>query len=1806
MRTFFDELKNGTRNYRTVASLDAQIAQEYQGRCVLELLQNAHDALANAKPDDSRRISFVLSTDPEPVLLVGNSGLPFRHEDFKGICQLAQSPKDPNKSVGNKGLGFRSVLEVSGCPEIWSTPPVGSDTCFAFRFDPAVIDQVTDAAQDLEQHGLDVRSPFAPDCRLVDWSQEQLDQFRRRLAEAKIDAAHEAKKFLSPYLIPLPAEEMPTAVRSLLNEGYATVVRLLLDGGRMLAREDAVQSVKEQLDALRDARSVIFLDHLAALVIEVDGERCVLDRTVEPKASHAGDSRTRQRRLRVSTAAVASIDAPVRQFHVWTRIIGGDDDVDGAAAIHAAVKHLPNRWPEVRQAEVGVAVEDAPAFPEGVFVIFLPTEKTTGTGAHVNAPFYGSLDRRQIDFQEPYNEFLLDSVLNLCLDAVHGLAAGPPEGWRARAVLDVLASMKEVGGEQWSLIDKLRERAVERDCPLGDQALILCDDGWRTPGEARVMRDLDDDDPIGVDRWREHAGFAVVSKELDCRKDAVRKLIVDLGGKLEPKHPEWASTIEHMAAWVRDCEADIDWNVFLRSLLAALPDDLHSKPRHGPDLLADAHFLPTGDGRLIAASDATKLFFQPVQDVDDIADLVKDVPEALRERIAFLHSDVRTHEGQQRRNTEVQKFLDSRFAWSPRREDLLRNVVVPALPSLPAPHGSPEANRCAEILDWTLRLLGDDPPGSLSPLLRQLSVGCHGGWFSMEDAVFGPGWPDRHGDDVRVLAAELPDQAARRLTRAMLLPPGDERWRVVVEDRGQLLSRAGVVDGLRLQPADDVHFSMSSNSNDLSEKQPADIPPKAWAEWCRVASQEVQQTHYARCHAYELSGIRLLPEVHHLAELKPSGRRALSRLVLASLDHWNAGWESVTVQKIDGHSRQWHVTSPLKHWLRTFAWLSDSDEGEQPLSRRWLAPVSILRGQFERYSHLDPLSLDLARRLDTDPGLKKQLVRLGLNVYPTEDDQTGPELLEALATAWTENRAPTGRFDAFLGQVRDAWRHLDPDRGLPETFLVRTGQRAFSALGRNELADVYLPDNRDRARTLREHGKEILEMELRDASRLADAITGASDVRRASLLEERHVIDGAPWEEQGKEQADGILPLDETEYQWLPVVLLSVAAHGGNNPTGATTKAWRNAADRLRRARVLECDEISVELVDDNRSVGSSKPPAQWLPGDVLAVRRGVESYDTLASAAQALLDRQDLLKDLRLVLGALSVQEEVTQERIESALDRAQIDSQALADVRQRWDGNTSLLVDRIRPVLMLFGISGNGLDAAAADVDLLSEWLSVNLPQWPTPDLLSAARKSRDDHEMGTAAWEALGDVAQLPAWNAALAKLGDRYETVENHSVSDQTTDHLKEAKALLRGFARHVAIKEGDPDLFHRIEKVSQDFSGDTDWATRWWEAPFDAVINALRDLYAEIPGVKPHLKVLEDVGTVDDLRDEFQREGIAIAPDPYETADGNRKRLENVLTDVHDLHRTWMELRAPNETQTQHPNVQADPPAAAYLRPWSDAELLKKVLEILGDEEFTAACDDCSTLDAIRRKLDLTPEKVEARRQERLSREQEKKRRSRTFDVAGMPFEVGGESCRELFDRLGELPVPEGPCARQDEFTPLAKARTNSGEGGRRRGGGTVPATPRPSADCRELIGIVGEIHAYRYLRKEFGEEAVTRDAWVSEIRRKVLPPVEGEPHNVSDGHGFDFQFTHKRKKWCVEVKATAGDDSQFDLGISEVEAATDLARKKGGRWRILRVRKALSDRPEVDWLPNPFEDGFRDRFRLHQGGMRVSYSRSRR
>ena len=1798
LQTFFDELKNGTRNYRTVASLDSQVAQAYRGRCILELLQNAHDALHSASSDDPRVIKFVLTTSPAPVLLVGNSGQPFRKRDFKGLCQLGQSPKDPNESVGNKGLGFRSVFEASSCPEIWSSAPSSDAPSFAFCFNPSVLDRVASAARKLAGPEIDIRSPFDPERPLVDWLEGQFDPYRKRATSQEFDIVDEVEKYLSPYQFPLPAEEVRPNVEKLLDEGFVTVLWLPLDGGMTTSSESAIKSISAQLEEL-NAQSMIFLHHIKILVVEIDGMQRILERNVDAEELITGHKRTRHEQLLVENSGSEAEKTLTRQFHVWRRDVGGDDDPLQAEKIRDLVEHLPNRWPEVRTIELGIAVENTETPRNGFFVIFLPTEMKTWTGTHINAPFFGSLDRRQINFKNEFNKFLLDSVLDLCLDVVTDLVSGEqPNDWQAKAVIDILSSSK-IGDLDRSITECLKMRAIERDCALENRDLIFCDDGWCAPPKARLMPKNIKENALGSKHWRKHAGFAVVSSVLEGRRETVEYLLKQLGGSPDPTDDEWVQAIERIANRVRHNEIKVSWDTFLNGVIDLPPISLRIEPRTGfLNSLASARFLPDQDGRLIRAAGKIKIFFRPTRGIDDAEGFAKKVPDCLVKHVAFLHSSIRTQEGQEK--TEVRKFLERRFVRAFTREEILRDVVIPALPELPISHGSGKANLCSELLAWTIQLLGENLSEIQLKLIKRIPVACHGGWYAIGAAGFGPGWSNRLGDLVWSLAEELPEPASNQLRETLLLRPDDIRWCTAVDVKSwnKLFAFSEMTGRLRPRKAENLRFKLQGHSYELPPDGPADTPKDAWDDWRAAATREVKALFLGN-DEYVLSDVHILPELHQHENLSAKGRKVLSQLLLASLAHWPDGWQNTTIKIPQIEYWTETITSPLKHWLSTIPWLYEGSDTELKLSRRWLVPTPYLRGPKGSFKHLAPLSMDLARKVESDLGLYKALKNLGLKAYPEEDEKIGPELLDALATAWVNGSVPLERFDVFVGQIRYAWGHFDQDRSLPEKFIVRAGPRKFSVRKRSSLADVFLPDNSNRSKSLKDHRKFLLEMRAPDADRLAETLLAATDIKQASSLEERHFVDGALWKDAEKQFPS----LKNSKFKWLPVPLLAVAAHGGNNPSGPETMRWRDAVERLRRTRLLDCKEIEVQLVDGDEVLAESRPYALWLSDDVLAIRRDINtSYEKLAPAAEMLLERRDLLKDLLLVLGELRELENPTNEQIETALEIIRIEPEELSVILANWSENTILLANRIRPVLVLLGILHNGFERAAAKLETLTEWLDANVQQWLASEMLEAARQSHDDHEMGLRAWRALGDIAELPAWNVVLSELGQPYVAVENEAADQQVAAHLNEIRPLLLAFARYVAVEVRRPELFRELDTFSQNFQVCNGWRQQWWEVPFSAVIDAMRVGYSKILDENRYLDLLEGIESANDLRAAFQKLEIPIDPDPYEIARQNRYRFERILYGVYDLYRAWMTQEGSEPVAPNPPELPDKTDPEAYLSQWSESQTIEKSIQLIGNKAFTSACDGCLSLDEIRYRLQLDANVVETNRRERQEHKREKERHDRTVDIAGMAIEKGSTNYSQLWEHLEKLPIPLGPDVSKDEFTHLRKftspSRSNEIQRSRINTNLQIQFSEHP-----ELIGIVGEMHAYNFLRNKFGHDVVTQAAWVSANRKKAFPLVEGEPDETSDSLGFDFRFSRDGEHWYIEVKSTVGDDPQFELGISEINAATRLsAEVQGKRWRILRIRNTLSDKPEFDWLPNPFQEQYKSLFRLHRGGMWVSYA----
>src|SRR2546428_8452065 len=71
-------------------------------------------------PTGTLHITLDLTEGEHGCAYVDNRGLRFSESNVAALCDIAASDKPPGQGIGNKGVGFRSVLQVTDWPEIYS------------------------------------------------------------------------------------------------------------------------------------------------------------------------------------------------------------------------------------------------------------------------------------------------------------------------------------------------------------------------------------------------------------------------------------------------------------------------------------------------------------------------------------------------------------------------------------------------------------------------------------------------------------------------------------------------------------------------------------------------------------------------------------------------------------------------------------------------------------------------------------------------------------------------------------------------------------------------------------------------------------------------------------------------------------------------------------------------------------------------------------------------------------------------------------------------------------------------------------------------------------------------------------------------------------------------------------------------------------------------------------------------------------------------------------------------------------------------------------------------------------------------------------------------------------------------------------------------------------------------------------------------------------------------------------------------------------------------------------------------------
>lgn len=205
---------------------------EYNGRQLLELLQNADDAAFSAE----NKCCFISLTDNK--LIVANNGEPFTREGIESLMYSNLSPKmkEQNK-IGQKGLGFRSILS-------WANSVTIKSADFAVEFSK---DIALDFLQEVKKNNCNVDE----------------------IIKSKI--SENEKDTIAILRCPKVLDDIPSEYSK-----YDTYIVVEL-------KKNQINNVIKQIEEELDMEVLLFLNNLETISVEYHGDKFILQKTIDEK-----------------------------------------------------------------------------------------------------------------------------------------------------------------------------------------------------------------------------------------------------------------------------------------------------------------------------------------------------------------------------------------------------------------------------------------------------------------------------------------------------------------------------------------------------------------------------------------------------------------------------------------------------------------------------------------------------------------------------------------------------------------------------------------------------------------------------------------------------------------------------------------------------------------------------------------------------------------------------------------------------------------------------------------------------------------------------------------------------------------------------------------------------------------------------------------------------------------------------------------------------------------------------------------------------------------------------------------------------------------------------------------------------------------------------------------------------------------------------------------------------------------------------------------------------------------------------------
>jgi hypothetical protein len=1694
--------RRGQKIYHSLRELSELIGGEYGDRVLYELVQNAHDAHAEGSPGDVA-IRLVIHDDDRGELYVANGGAAFTLANVQAIRNVANSTKEVGEGIGNKGVGFRSVEALTQDPRIYSRAPNGA----ADRFDGFCFRFATPA------------------------------EIEARMAGTRhADVASAVAQSMPRYLAAMPIDEQPEPVLEFARRGYATVVSLAL---RTAA---AVKLAREQVQELArsEAPILLFLERVRRLEIDIEGvpggkQRRTLTRAVDVTAECIAE--LEGCRIEVVTLG------PERKRWVQVRRVVEPDRL--RAAVERSIEEEPGlkRWLQWKgNAVVSVALPfDGRGLKSSRLFNFLPMGKESPAPlqAHLDAPFFTTIDRRRAKLDLPLNAELLDSACEACAAAALAISR------RYAAISPRLVA--ELAAWLPTHLSRV-QRAFGAVGIAWDAAEV-----WPTSGGAwaniRQVRAWPDGPfkVLSANRIASVAGAAILPPSLgsEC-VEAMRSLAARAGISIEPSDGDLATWAEAIAQrFSTDLDpADALWSGFYAELVTLMPKAERLRALSGRKIMLgrDTELVPAG----------TDMYVRPEGYKRGRSTEAPLPPKEIARKLSILSSQI---------SVRPETFVAFERGGLWKRYDAVE--ILARLSGLFGDRPAPARRQAALV--WAFEVWKHNTAAAKKALsTASLHVPARGGWTRASCCSFSESWTVVGKQLEAFLAEAGPLSTGCRTARERLLL-GWEEWPVSDSnskaDWIRFLMDAGVVDGLRPMASglpkgahrgDSWGWRLGTASGTALDQ--------SWRDNHNLRRVAHPYTDYSvGGHAWFLPGQEVVDRI------SDDARKRFSALVIQHLQTYGSGCLTFSMGRFDRpepYQDRQSVRTPLSTFLMTAPWFPIQGRGEERFVRVGEAWLFTDRRNDPKFVARAPDEIGDVLSAGTKVFEILTKPPYGLRVW--KEPATAAARLGALADLCAD--LEQHERSVFRKQYDQAWQDLGASGGRLEANVrvAVEGATGFSAVsGGGPLPVIYVRTSRDRemAKLLIDTGALVLASTGDgDAAIVVTALndTRAFDVRRTDEGDVRLLVDGESF------QTSLRCPLLADVVPWLAEALVLGHEMGARDLEKGLQAA--TLEERFRRIRLRVCTVIELRSAE-----GVVKPLERYVYRDddrpTLIVTGALDRQQLADSAAQlSLLIHANLRSFEPLLLrlyNRLAAEQPLRELGPPLDVDYAfalQLDLEIVREHLAERRNDRGLKLFLIAPVVAYF---------AGAEFARTVEQRLVGAASLRWADLLL--------EHVPRATVEALWNILDATDDLAVLRReLGLEYARF-NRALQELGRVPLSSEAELRRLFA--LWKDELAPDLRERLRR-------------HYVASTTDSV--ALQE-YADqrtLDFITFDERWIETHESID--RQDVQRRAVGIFDVQFGADPGGRlPELESVRASNRRALAAFAQtalpvLRAAAREGLPDPWLSgaAEVAAAADRTGALDFALLEEE-EMIGVLLRAGLWPRNLPQTLELGDLGLSEEDLNAHERRLAEQRAEEARKRNSIQFAGRAFDTTATDFAPGFAGFAEKLFAGANWRARSKLRTLNLQEISPGEPGHGGGGaGHGCRASRLPESIRAALGLAGELLAFQYLRtKHSGRFAV--NCWVSENRRALFPELG------DDSLGFDFRVNTAETEWLYEVKATSGDACEFELTDNEYRTAVAAKSDKTRRYRILVVQHTLDvERCRVLELPNPVAPASESRYRI--------------